>query len=335
MVPGQTTHATDCQHNLLDQVLSNGGHNLLVGNGINRHVSHGAQSWDSMLNDLAKVAGLSLDGSLIKTGLFPEVFDLLDMQSESQSITRLLQASHALVEFAELTTHSKVCNFVLEKGLELLTTNFDSNFEKSLPTKPKRIKIEGFKSNKRIWGWNMKYVFREPRSTKAELSIHHIHGDINFVSTILTSANHYASAISWVKANVINGRKNVFKALSSRCGYCQNCVSCYWPGRGTWLEIVLLGNLLTLGLALGRQEHFLRYLLMQRSKIKTKFPTKVGDYFITSVSKDVRDDRDRADLELFKALGSQVIILCNYDCIWESEVFQSLPMHPKSATGQN
>jgi hypothetical protein len=129
-------HDKECQHRELEEILLEGKSKLLIGNGINRFQPSNI-SWQELISNLASDASMDIPDALRGSEYLPELFDCLELEyrkTESISFSHKV-AFHVLGgEIADSKTHSKVMLYALTKGLDILTTNFDANFQNNSPT---------------------------------------------------------------------------------------------------------------------------------------------------------------------------------------------------------
>lgn len=198
-----------------------------------------------------------------------------------------------------------------------MTTSFDGSFRTNSPVRLNREVLKMLGGANFFCGWGAHY--KPDRANRFRL--HHLHGEVTKISTVRTSMNQYLSGITWIKNHVIHGPHRIYKDLNARCGYCGTCSACYWTGRDTWIEKFLLEDLAVIGLALSRQDYFLRYLLLQRQKIHNFKPELSRRLVISYPNSELSALDSAQDAELLALMGAEIVSVCDYRCIWENDVF--------------
>ena len=240
---------------------------FLIGNGINRNYCDDF-SWDNIIKKLANFSlpEKNTDFEVSNT----ELVNLLDIDDSLRN-----NEFKAIENSWKKDLQCPLLDFIKAKGGQILTTNFDHNIEqyfnrhlsKTLQKKRKNAKgdTECFKAHK-YYTWNTFWG-----TDDSDLKIWHIHGEIDEKKSesILFSFSRYASAIAKVKQ-------------------LRHPDDHDWRGANTWLELFFKSPLIIVGLALGHQEIFLRYLLLQRYSYQKRLGQIEKSYYLVSKNDDSR-----------------------------------------------
>lgn len=174
----------------------------------------------------------------------------------------------------------KIVNCMESLKTPVLTTNYDMVLEKDTNLIAYNFKKPN-RSFGKIYPWNTVYKYKRDSSASIEnFGIWHIHGTIEQPKSIKLGLSDYAGCISITK-NILYGNKSLFVETLPN-------LNDEWDGKNTWLDLFFKKKLFIFGLGLGKDETFLRWLLIQRArymKENNNFNNESGWYCYTNKNK--------------------------------------------------
>jgi hypothetical protein len=217
---------------------------FILGNGINRFSKNGKASpidfsWDKLLVDLWNQYHQESHVGEVPKGLSQtEFFDILrepsDRNSKENDLIRQLQLAirHRMSQWIPNTNHWKVCSFLQNKQIPLLTTNFDNCLHSMGCSLHRFHKPLGFTS---YYPWDSYYAIESLSNPLSDFAVWHINGMINYSRSISLGLSQYMNEV--VRARkLIHGDKEEEDLF-----YGKRRMD--WKGCNTWLHIILI-NLL-------------------------------------------------------------------------------------------
>ncbi len=281
---------------------------IVVGNGINRYSSpnQADYGWDRLVESLWN--GLSANTIPIGNDLsLTEAYDIISLSSEGDS--ELVERVKTFVDKIESTKYQgELCGRMRNRGLPVLTTNFDRILEKSI-TGLSRYKLKhpnsATLSFTDFYPWNVYYSDNELANPIDGFGIWHINGTVEYPRSMRLGLTQYMNQVSRVRSFIHSADTN-----ENYVGKNQNT----WKGFNTWLHIIFNCPLLVFGLALDVNETFLRWLLIEREKYFVNFPDrrKAGWYLCQ------KDEVNQGKQFFLLNLGFEIIAFDDFADLYES-----------------
>lgn len=271
---------------------------FIVGNGINRYNNSTAISWIKMIADIwNEITKEKISDKDFCDMSLTELYDLIELHSIDS-----IELKRKIVEKTLLIKRTFIHSFLLAKFNELnvpvLTMNFDGLLEYGLEKR----RLNKFHSD--IYPWNEYYSCRELRNPLDGFGIWHINGMVLYKRSIRLGLSEYMKQV--VKANSL-----IHKGFSIDNFNGKNTDN--WNGMNTWLHIFFNKNLFIFGLALGKDEVFLRWLLIQREKYFKKFPERVKKSWFVCIKDEIKN----SNKVFLENLNFKIITLDSYQEIYE------------------
>ncbi len=287
---------------------------LVIGNGIHRYESSAqVNDWCGMIEDLALSHGLDPRphrGNLSLT----ELFDLIDLKleqvEEPKSLTE--QFCQPLRFWKDAPHHRSLVSWAQANEAPLLTTNFDTVLAEAVGA-PLRDMFQPhgqLKAPTDFYPWEKYFANRSLESPCDGFGMWHINGFINYRRSIRLGLRHYMGSVSRVRP-WLSGLKGDAGA-AGRDGS-------QWRGRHSWLDVVFKMPLAFMGLQLGPQEVFLRWLLIERARYFNKYPDarRPAWYFHTARE---NSQEDAAKYFFLDAIGVTPVEVEDYGSMYDPAV---------------
>jgi hypothetical protein len=307
---------------------------FLIGNGINRAISNGVKSWEDLLVKLSGTYNIKVDlDNELKP--FPLVFEEIVFKSKGNFEKTLREIKEQIALSYSLTPSNKFHKALINSGIEnILTTNYDYAFEKVLFKDFNNQKKYGPRSTdetlnsvkRRTW---FKETVLKGRNRQTELSIWHIHGEINQrltpsesrtvspANSIMIGYEHYGAYLAEIQ-KYINGQKSK-KDMSLN-----EKINEQFLKPNSWIDCFFQKELHIAGITLDFSEHHLWWLLNYRAKQIRKGKLKEKNintiYYYYHVTSDIfpndpniyvksllRKKNEKAKLDLLEALNVKTI----------------------------
>jgi len=248
---------------------------FLVGNGINRYNSGKNQNnWLAILENLwNNYCDLGKEEYEFPTNLekndisYTELYDVIKGHPSYKYRNKKDVILEKLVSDMEQWQPKAHHSAIIEKSKDLqapvLTTNFDKNLSNASGN-VKFIKLpKGKKGFTHHYPWECYYSSDELSDILKGFAIWNIHGSIQYKNSIKLGLNDYMGMVHRAKELNSNG---LFRIGSEK----------RWVGAKTWLNVFFNKSLFIFGLALSREEIFLRWLLVERVKFLKKLEETNG-----------------------------------------------------------
>ncbi|MCH4242514.1 MAG: hypothetical protein LKF81_11530 [Prevotella sp.] len=284
---------------------------FVIGNGFNNYAyardSNYHCSWKELLDTAYKnITGKKL---LSIVGLsFTEFYNLLEFRCYNQNKLK----NNFLKPLRQLESnkvHSTLQDDLKRWNVPVLTTNFDRNLETGMercmmphPKYPHKRPMTAYYPWDRYYGMQSQ---NDPNPCKG-FRIWHINGFLDFNQSIKLSLSDYIAQSDYAH-KLIHGKPD---GIDSFNGKNHN----YWRGYNTWLHIIFNCSLCIFGLALDRDETFLRWLLIERKKYFLKYPDRVKSGWYIYPKRDCMEPGKRLYLE---GVGLTLIQVDDYDEIYQ------------------
>lgn len=268
---------------------------FVVGNGINRYNNPNQEEigWDRMLERIWKdVLGTDIDLKSLSDGIsYTEIFDLMELDTFSDIKKEIKDDIKSHVKESRNT--KRLQNVFISLDFPVLTTNFDTILSKGM--KKRKLGYGDKTPNVSDYPWNI-YFRKDLLNSDAtkNFAIWHINGIVDNKNTIRLGQNDYVKMLT-----------NARSYLSKLTGPMLDNPS--WKGYNTWLRIFMKSRLCIFGLGLGRDEVFLRWLLLERQRFYKKNPAlaKRGWFLQRAEDKTISDGQQK----FFAAVGLKVVVL--------------------------
>lgn len=273
---------------------------LVIGNGINRFgATSGTNSWDALLTSLARTH-LDPDYACVPRGVSPtEFYDVLELKVRSSGGASSLQAEFCelMSTWSALPQHTWITEWAKQWKTPVLTTNFESTLSKAA-----RLKRSHFVGTKftAFYPWSTYYGSKHPFDPLADFAIWHINGMQDYRQSIRLGLSHYMGSVERARNWIHKSGNRLFGAADVKS----------WPGATTWLQVFMHKPLLFFGLGLGENEVFLRWLLIERARYFSKFPSrfKSGWYVYVEGSNDF----DAGKKLFLEGVGIEPVAVANH-----------------------
>lgn len=293
-----------------------GSYAFIVGNGINRAYSND-NSWIDLLGKLiefpvpneSKKTLIDLVSNFSKRCSLLEIYDIINFYAEIEEkefrdyLVSLIEETYPVENIYDITQFR---NALIKANYPILTTNYDKRFDTDLTcvSLPSQIRMPY------RYPWNYCYI-NDGKIKKSDLksfnpltqfAVWHINGTVDKKYSIRLGIDDYAGLFA---------RERKFYPGSDN--YEKNHPK---PTKNTWLDVFYKKPLCIVGLELGKDEVFLRHLLMKRYKYRMPENYKNTD---KNASKDVficmngnEDAVDFLKLLKFEIISAEYAKPCNF-----------------------
>ena len=286
---------------------------VIVGNGINRYGSpNGAKyAWDVLVKSLWKRLSKNKIPNEKKGLSLTEAYDIINLSSEGDSEVNDL-VKKFVKKIKPTDYQGRLCQRMKERGIPILTTNFDGLLESSMAGATKHfMSLPGKKASfTTYYPWNVYYDDKPKdkllQSPADGFGIWHINGMVEYLKSMRLGLTHYMAQVS----RVLSFKKEhaVFDS--------KGAVNQSWKGYATWLHLVFNCPLLIFGLSLDVNETFLRWLLIEREKsFGMKNVKRKGGWFLC-----LEEEIAKYPGKMFflNYLGFEIITFKTRDALYES-----------------
>ncbi len=237
---------------------------ILVGNGINWPGNSSSISWESILKSLEKDKGR---GNVPKGYPLTEYFEIVNINRDNQD-GMVSDFIEKVKNIEPSSAHHDLVNTCMDKGINILTTNFDHSIEKTgnFNKGSYRKLAKGFTN---YYPWQRYY---SDENNPNSIKIWHVNGDTEYIRSIKLSVCDYAGCINYYRRFDPTSKSNQYK--SDR----------------TWINEIMEKNLIIIGLALSEAEIFLRHVLIRRASYSRKRGKGLKGYFLTTENPETVED---------------------------------------------
>lgn len=276
---------------------------LIIGNGIHRYGSNGANSWDELLVNLARKHGLKID-RLPKGATATEIFDVIEIKARVRGGELAAAFCERMEDWRPQEHHRRIMNWALRHQAPVLTTNFDEVLSSAVDAKLMRPKGSGFT----YWyPWDSRFAHEIHEDPCSGFGVWHINGLARYRRSVRLGLTHYIGSAQRAREWLHRGGNRLFEAKDP-----QN-----WPGRRTWLHLIFNKPLLIFGLGLREDEVFLRWLLVERERYFSKFPDRRREGWYIFVH-DPKDETEDGRNFFLRGIGIECVEVKSYSDIYES-----------------
>lgn len=292
--------------NRLGEILDGEVPALLIGNGINRYSGNSNSSWDELLAELARKQGLALTENDASEMSNTEFFDILDLARPKEDRSSLQEEFCKLMgKWMPRDHHTKIVGWAQRHRKPIITVNFDENLSKAITTRFYRLG-EHFTH---YYPWNCYFSDREVGNLRSSFAIWHAHGMMRYKTSIRLGLTHYMGSVQRARPWVYN--RNGLRA-NSKTGEIS------WVGSDTWLEVLFFCPLILIGFGFGKDEHFLRWLFLERARLHKLRPDWTANtWFVDRGTEDEKHPRP-----FLEGLGIEVVTVPKYSDIYDNPAWQ-------------
>ncbi|MFN8438577.1 MAG: hypothetical protein U0V72_13220 [Cytophagales bacterium] len=275
---------------------------FIIGNGVNRYAGvKNALSWDELLLKLwGKVAAHTLTER--PQGIScTEFYDILDLENTG-SLNLLKELCELLNTWQPTSVHTQMVHKIKTLNAPLLTTNYEDTFALS-QNKLKKLKQLDF-SFSDFYPWGFYQGSESLINPCSGFGIWYINGTIHYHRSIKLGLSHYMGSVEKARKLIGNKENGLYKEGLEN-----------WQGKDSWLQIIFSKSLCIIGLGLGENETFLRWLLIERMKFYKKYPhlKKKGWYVCTASNLE----EHKGKKFFLERVGIETIELGSYKEIYE------------------
>lgn len=281
---------------------------FLVGNGIHLHFNSGIKSWNELLMDIYKKHNHGKDPifSDVPEGVsLTEFFDFLgETENDNNNIQEDL--ANELKQYPGNNAVKKIVEKCIEMRAPILTTNIDLTLSKSIDASLYHIDNSKFTD---YYPWSSYYSNQEIDKPNDGFGIWHINGMSNYHRSIKFGLTHYMGNVERARTMIYKGDDALY--VKDNQGQLTK-VRGEWEGQNTWLNIFFNRTLIIFGLGLGKDEVFLRWLLIERFKYNRRYGVVNNSYFVDNVSK-----MNEGQKFFLRNVGIELIDINDYKILYE------------------
>jgi len=208
---------------------------------------------------------------------------------------------------------SNMLTSIFEIDAPILTTNFDSSMRKKFDELyPGQMEYQTIRKGMRsdVFPWSYYYGRDRLYNPCAGFGIWHMHGVASKPQSLCLGLSDYMRITekAWEKIH-----KDSFFETDMFAGKNTN----YWKGCKTWLHIIFNKSLFIMGLNLGENETFLRWLLIQRAKYFALFPDRKYKGWYVYPKEEERQTNFFGKKVFLEKVGFEMLPVENYDVIYQ------------------
>jgi hypothetical protein len=230
---------------------------LVIGNGVHRHGPPQVNSWEDLLTDLAHQSGVDQDG-VPHGASATEFFDILELRAQTRSGVLAEAFCELMRDWRPLGHHRRIMQWAAQRGVPVLTTNFDEVLSAAAEAELMRPGGGGFTD---FYPWDSRFAHSLHEDPCDGFGIWHINGMARYARSIRLGLTHYMGSVQRARGWLHRGEERLFNRKDRW----------NWAGRRTWMHLVFNKPLLIFGLGLRENEVFLRWLLIERARYFAKF----------------------------------------------------------------
>ena len=229
-----------------------------------------------------------------------EIYDLVELYAKpTTDVKKRVIKQLNITPTDDLSVHKRLMNLAQAHNSPVLTTNFDAGFETAIGAKMHHIVPKGFT---RYYPWKSYYSIAELVQPCGGFGIWKVHGDVRYKDSIRLGLTDYIGSSERARDLISKG--------AGRLGNTHRTNP--WNGHDTWLDIWFNKPIIIFGLGYGKDEVFLRWLLIERRR----FFNKMGrDMDVTYI--DVKGPTPNAPVyNLMQNLGVTLKLVKGFDDIY-------------------
>jgi len=208
---------------------------------------------------------------------------------------------------------SNMLTSIFEMDAPILTTNFDLSISRKMEElHPFQMKYHVLKKgmSSEVFPWSYYCGNDRLYNPCAGFGIWHMHGVASKPQSLCLGLSDYMRLTekAWEKIH-----KDSFFEIDMFAGKNTN----YWKGYRTWLHIIFNKSLLIMGLNLGENETFLRWLLIQRAKYFALFPDRKHKGWYLYPKEEERQANFFGKKVFLEKVGFEMLPVDSYKVIYE------------------
>lgn len=269
---------------------------FLIGNGPNL-AANIMPSWEELLGSAADEP---IRPELLEGLSNTEIYDLVQMKShEPQNVKKKVCNLLELNGSDDLAVHQNLMRFARDQRCPVLTTNFDKALESSIGAQLMHVDSRGFT---RFYPWKSYYGFDRLSLPTNGFGIWKIHGDINYVDSIRLGLTDYMGSAERARRLIHNGDEALFRGKRQEM----------WKGHQTWLHIWFNMPIVIFGLKCGKDEVFIRWLLIERKRYLNLYGDPMEVYYISKGTPEPEVSN------LMRNLDAEIITIDHYSELYSN-----------------
>jgi hypothetical protein len=290
---------------------------LVIGNGVHRYRAASTDNdWNAMVQTMARKYGLNSAAHARHLAL-TELYDLIDLKQPKTPTGRSLPEEFCgpMAAWKPGAHHGRIAAWASANNAPILTTNFDTVLADAVGARLQSM-FQPHGALKRptdYYPWE-KYFSISPMDGPCDrFGIWHVNGFVTHHRSVRLGLTHYMGSVTRARP-WLHGHKE------SRLFSEKNMP--HWRGRNTWLHIVFNMPLVIMGLQLGAQEVFLRWLLIERARYFRQFPDRRRlAWYVHPVSENTEDDL--AKYFFLEAIGVRPVAVKDFEDIYGEAAWAS------------
>ncbi|HEY0164068.1 MAG TPA: hypothetical protein VGB39_01715 [Sphingomicrobium sp.] len=134
---------------------------LVIGNGVHRHGPPQVNSWEDLLTDLAHQSGVDRDG-VPHGASATEFFDILELRAQTRSGVLAEAFCGLMRDWRPLNHHRRIMQWAAQRGVPVLTTNFDEVLSAAAEAELMRPRGGGFTD---FYPWDSRFAHSPARGS--------------------------------------------------------------------------------------------------------------------------------------------------------------------------
>lgn len=202
--------------------------------------------------------------------------------------------------------HYRLVNFAQTYNIPILTTNYDNLLAKSI-----NAHLFDFSNGKVDETLPISCCYTTISNPDInKFAIWHPNGMLQYPKSITIGLCHYMRNLEKIRSLIIPS--NHFKAeLLQDIAFGANAI------KNTWINLVFSKELFIFGLSLDTDEVILRWLLLERARLFSLYPTMRKDCWFVLTKKDYHR-LTPGKKHFFKSIGCNTVIMDNYDAMYNA-----------------
>ncbi len=286
---------------------------LVVGNGVNRYRPLPNSDWNGMIAAMADRHGLACAEHIPHLSL-TEVYDLIGHSSARPAYPAVLAKEFCMPMKAWVPTesHRWIAEWAVRNQAPILTTNFDDLLSRAVGARRRTLfeRHSGQKGPTAFYPWEKHYAIEKIESPRDGFAVWHINGMAHYTQSVRLGLSDYMGSVRRAYDWMHSGSGRLFGDSNIE----------RWRGRNTWLDILFHMPLVFFGMGLGRDEVFLRWLLIQRARYFAQHRDRLQQAWYVFPATE-KQPQDLAKYFFLKALGVELVCVETYDDIYSMSVW--------------
>ncbi len=257
-------------------------------------LSGSTDSWEKLLNRLAKDFRQQDIMSLSKYKPFTLIFEEIVLRSDGDPRNQEMEIKRKVAQQVDSLPGNSFHREIMNCGVRnILTTNYDYNFEKS---------VEGQNERKNFRPERTYSVFRRRRVNS--MNVWHIHGEAEVPGSIMLGHEQYAGSLQKLRSYIVGAREGTQKLTSPFTSGVTN-----FDQNDTvhsWADIFLRDSVYIIGLSLHYTEIELWWLLSYKERLRKVDKYRPGETHYYHFYRRRTSDEEEAKLSILKSMGVKV-----------------------------